>query len=180
MGECTKACPKQVDPAGAIQQYKLAGAADWFKSLLSPGDSMSARAPYTLYHPKWYRAPRVGVVVAGELVLYRIRPAGAYQRLRGLLRRGTDLGSSEPWPAGPEAYAQFMAALGYAAVPRPELVAFFFVLFHAITWFNLAPKAMVVRLRGKRVPDLVIVGVQLRGVAGASAVVAFFLLEGDA
>jgi fumarate reductase iron-sulfur subunit len=36
VGECTKACPKGVDPAGAIQQYKLAGAADWFKSLLLP------------------------------------------------------------------------------------------------------------------------------------------------
>jgi len=36
VGECTKACPKGVDPAGAIQQYKLAGAADWFKSWLFP------------------------------------------------------------------------------------------------------------------------------------------------
>jgi fumarate reductase iron-sulfur subunit len=36
VGECTKACPKHVDPAGAIQQYKLAGVASWFKSLL-PG-----------------------------------------------------------------------------------------------------------------------------------------------
>jgi fumarate reductase iron-sulfur subunit len=36
VGECTKACPKGVDPAGAIQQYKLAGAANWFKSLLLP------------------------------------------------------------------------------------------------------------------------------------------------
>ena len=36
VGECTKVCPKNVDPAGAIQQYKLAGVADWFKSLLLP------------------------------------------------------------------------------------------------------------------------------------------------
>ena len=36
VGECTKACPKGVDPAGAIQQYKLAGAMDWFKSMLLP------------------------------------------------------------------------------------------------------------------------------------------------
>jgi fumarate reductase iron-sulfur subunit len=34
VGECTKACPKHVDPAGAIQQYKLAGVSHWFKSLL--------------------------------------------------------------------------------------------------------------------------------------------------
>ncbi|MBI1940212.1 MAG: succinate dehydrogenase/fumarate reductase iron-sulfur subunit [Acidobacteria bacterium] len=34
VGECTKACPKGVDPAGAIQQYKLAGAIHWFKTLI--------------------------------------------------------------------------------------------------------------------------------------------------
>ncbi|MFQ5778969.1 MAG: fumarate reductase iron-sulfur subunit, partial [Terriglobia bacterium] len=28
--------PKNVDPAGAIQQYKLTGAAHWFKSVLLP------------------------------------------------------------------------------------------------------------------------------------------------
>jgi fumarate reductase iron-sulfur subunit len=36
VGECSKVCPKNVDPAGAIQQYKLAGAIHWFKSLLLP------------------------------------------------------------------------------------------------------------------------------------------------
>jgi fumarate reductase iron-sulfur subunit len=36
VGECTQVCPKNVDPAGAIQQYKLAAAKDWFKSLLLP------------------------------------------------------------------------------------------------------------------------------------------------
>src|SRR6266508_2282981 len=34
VGECSKVCPKNVDPAGAIQQYKLAAAAHWFKTLL--------------------------------------------------------------------------------------------------------------------------------------------------
>lgn len=37
VGECTTVCPKQVDPAGAIQQYKLKAAMHWFKSLLKPG-----------------------------------------------------------------------------------------------------------------------------------------------
>ena len=36
VGECTKVCPKNVDPAGAIQQYKLSGAVHWFQSLLLP------------------------------------------------------------------------------------------------------------------------------------------------
>ncbi len=36
VGECTQACPKSVDPAGAIQQYKLAGTLEWFSSLVFP------------------------------------------------------------------------------------------------------------------------------------------------
>ncbi|MGH9509923.1 MAG: succinate dehydrogenase/fumarate reductase iron-sulfur subunit [Terriglobales bacterium] len=36
VGECTRACPKHVDPAGAIQQYKLTAAAEWFKAFVMP------------------------------------------------------------------------------------------------------------------------------------------------
>jgi fumarate reductase iron-sulfur subunit len=36
VGECTKACPKHVDPAGAIQRYKLQAVQDWFSSFLMP------------------------------------------------------------------------------------------------------------------------------------------------
>jgi len=36
VGECTEVCPKHVDPAGAIQQYKVDAAIDWFKSFLLP------------------------------------------------------------------------------------------------------------------------------------------------
>jgi fumarate reductase iron-sulfur subunit len=36
VGECTQVCPKHVDPAGAIQQYKLTSATRWVKSLLLP------------------------------------------------------------------------------------------------------------------------------------------------
>jgi fumarate reductase iron-sulfur subunit len=36
VGECTKVCPKHVDPAGAIQQYKLQSALDWVKAFVLP------------------------------------------------------------------------------------------------------------------------------------------------
>jgi len=36
VGECTTACPKGVDPAGAIQRYKLTAAAESLKSFLLP------------------------------------------------------------------------------------------------------------------------------------------------
>ena len=39
VGECTKVCPKNVDPAGAIQLYKRDSATEWFKSVLLPRGS---------------------------------------------------------------------------------------------------------------------------------------------
>src|SRR5216683_1256819 len=36
VGECTEVCPKHVDPAGAIQQYKLTASMERFKSFLLP------------------------------------------------------------------------------------------------------------------------------------------------
>ena len=36
VGECTKVCPKNVDPAGAIQRYKLSAALDSMKSYFMP------------------------------------------------------------------------------------------------------------------------------------------------
>ncbi len=36
VGECTAVCPKNVDPAGAIQQAKVASTKDWFRHVLLP------------------------------------------------------------------------------------------------------------------------------------------------
>ena len=36
VGECSVVCPKGVDPAGAIQRYKVASTTEWWKSLLMP------------------------------------------------------------------------------------------------------------------------------------------------
>lgn len=36
VGECSTVCPKSVDPAGAIQRYKVAATTDWWKSVLMP------------------------------------------------------------------------------------------------------------------------------------------------
>jgi fumarate reductase iron-sulfur subunit len=38
VGECSVVCPKKVDPAGAIQRYKVAATLDWFRTLLPGGD----------------------------------------------------------------------------------------------------------------------------------------------
>ncbi len=36
VGECSEVCPKKVDPAGAIQRYKVAATNNWWKSFLMP------------------------------------------------------------------------------------------------------------------------------------------------
>ncbi|HEY3123032.1 MAG TPA: fumarate reductase subunit C, partial [Thermoanaerobaculia bacterium] len=56
-------------------------------------------------------------------------------------------------------------------------VSFLFLLFHTVTWFNLAPKAMAVRVRGKRVPDVLVAGPNYVAWLAISAVVAWLLLE---
>lgn len=43
VGECTKVCPKHVDPAGAIQQYKLTASIEWLKSMVLPRGASSSR-----------------------------------------------------------------------------------------------------------------------------------------
>lgn len=50
VGECSTACPKGVDPAGAIQRYKLTAATHALKKLLFPWGRMSAyRQPVERY-----------------------------------------------------------------------------------------------------------------------------------
>ncbi|MGH3712594.1 MAG: succinate dehydrogenase/fumarate reductase iron-sulfur subunit [Micromonosporaceae bacterium] len=44
VGECSTACPKGVDPAGAIQQYKLSAATSAVKDLLWPWGRPGSRA----------------------------------------------------------------------------------------------------------------------------------------
>jgi len=138
---------------------------------------MSAGPDYTLYHPRWYRR-RVSVwwwlqnraytgFVLRELtsVFVAFFALVSLWQLRALVQ-------------GPDAYAAFLARLGTPLFLVLHGVAFLFVLFHAVTWFNLAPKALVVRLRGKRVPDRVIVGTNYAAWLLLSAAVAVILLRG--
>jgi len=138
---------------------------------------MSAEPHYTPYHPRWYRR-RVSVwwwlqnrtytgFVLRELtsVFVAFFAVVYLWQLRALVQ-------------GPEAYAHSLARLGTPLFLALDGVAFLFVLFHAVTWFNLAPKAMVVRLRGKRVPDWVVVGLNYTAWLFLSGAVAFILLRG--
>lgn len=116
----------------------------------------TTKAPgYTEFHPRWYR-PHVSVYWW----------LGQWQYLRFILRELSSvfvaafvvvtLFQLRALRGGPEAYARFQHWLKTPAAIVLNTISFFFVLFHAITWFNLAPAAMAIRVRGKRLPDILI------------------------
>jgi fumarate reductase subunit C len=79
---------------------------------------------------------------------------------------------------GPAAYAEFQNWLRTPLLLALNAVSLCFVIFHAVTWFNLTPKAMVIRLRGKRVPSLAIAAPNYVAWAAISGAVAWILLRG--
>jgi fumarate reductase subunit C len=79
---------------------------------------------------------------------------------------------------GPEEYAKFQEWLQSPLVIALSVVSFFFVVFHSITWFNLAPKAMAVRVRGMRLPNLAVAAPHFVVWLAISAVVAWIILRG--
>jgi len=77
---------------------------------------------------------------------------------------------------GESRYEAFLGWSGRPAVLALNIVSLFFILYHAITWFNLAPKAMVLRVGGTRVPGVLIAGSNYLAWAMASALVGWLLL----
>jgi fumarate reductase subunit C len=59
---------------------------------------------------------------------------------------------------GPEAYNNFQLWLQSPMAIILHSVAFILVLYHSVTWFNLAPKAMVIKLGKHKVPGYIISG----------------------
>jgi fumarate reductase subunit C len=106
---------------------------------------------YTEYHPRWLRT-RVSTywwLSRGSYLAFILRELSSVfiawfvVYLLALLRAVA---------LGAPAYARFLEWAGHPAVLLLNLLTAFFVVFHAITWFNLAPQAAVVRVRGQRVP----------------------------
>ena len=132
---------------------------------------------YTPYHPKWYRRHVSTYWWLGQAsyLIFTLRELSSVfvaffvvlmlLHIRALTR-------------GPEALAEFQNWLRTPLLIALNAFALFFVLFHTITWFNLAPRAMVVRLRGRRVPDTVIAASNYIAWLAISAVVAWVLLGG--
>ena len=74
-------------------------------------------------------------------------------------------------------YAEFQQWLRSPLLLVLNGVSFLFVVFHAVTWFNLAPKAMAVRVRGKRLPGVAIAAPNYAAWVALSAGVAWIVLR---
>lgn len=118
---------------------------------------MSSKLPATEFHPRWYRQ---------RVSTYWWLKRGTY--LAFVLREATS--AFVAWLVvyvllllravgrGEDGYQQFLIWARQPAVLVLNVLGLLFVVYHAVTWFNLAPQAMVVRLRGKRVPGALIAG----------------------
>src|ERR671926_473958 len=110
---------------------------------------------YTEHHPRWYRK-RVSTY-------WWLRD---WRYLKFILRELSCLGVAyfvvimlmmlNAMHEGAYSYHEFQTWMRSPLMIVFSVIAFLLVLYHTITWFNLAPSAMVVRLGGKRIPDWMI------------------------
>jgi fumarate reductase subunit C len=112
--------------------------------------------PYTLYHPRWYRQ-RVSTY-------WWLRQRGY---LRFILREISSvfvaafvvitLFQLNALRHGPEAYQHFQRWLRTPLALGINILCLCFVVFHTVTWFNLAPHAIPpIKVAGRRLPDMAI------------------------
>ena len=132
---------------------------------------------YTEFHPRWYRprmstywwlkkrsylafiAREVSSLFVAWFVVYLLLLLEAVARSK-------------------DGYDEFLAWSRHPLVILLNVVSLFFIVIHAATWFNLAPQAVVVRVRGKRVPSSWIIALNYVALALSSALVAWLLLGG--
>ena len=77
---------------------------------------------------------------------------------------------------GPEAYSTLLTWFKTPLSIVLHAIAFVFVVFHSITWFNLAPKALVLHLGKKRIPAAMIVALNYITWAVFSIVIGWIML----
>lgn len=139
-------------------------------------ESPKQSAGYKPFHPRWYR-PRVSVYWW----------LGEWHYLKFILRELSSVFVAifvvetlfliNALRHGPEAYAHYLQWMHNPLGIALNVISLLFVIFHTITWFNLAPSAMPVRLGGKRVPDILVAAPSYVAWIVVSAVVARLVLR---
>ena len=79
--------------------------------------------------------------------------------------------------AGSDSYDRFLDFSAHPLVVALNVVTLIFVLLHAVTWFGSAPRAIVVNLRGRRVPESAVLAGHYAAWLVVSAIVAWLVLS---
>ena len=122
--------------------------------------AVTANAPaYTEFHPRWYRRQVSTYWWMGnwpyvKFILRELSSVAVAWTVAVTLFQLAAING------GASSYANFAQYMRSPWLIVLNAIAFAFLLLHSITWFNLAPKAMAVRLQGKRVPAILISGPQ--------------------
>lgn len=135
-----------------------------------------AAPAYTEYHPRWYRK-RVSTywwMGNWKYLKFILRELSSIAVALGV---GLTLLEINALRHGPEAYARLQQQLASVPLLAISAITLIFVTFHTITWFNLAPSAMAVRVGGKRVPGFMIAAPNYAAWIVVSAFIAWFLLR---
>lgn len=136
---------------------------------------MSEAHVYTEYHPRWHRT-RMSTwwwMKKGAYLVFILRELSSAFIAWFVVFTLLQVRALSQGGAG---WNDFLAWARHPLVLLLNLVSLFFVVFHAATWFNLAPKAMVLRVRGRRVPAKWILIANLAAWAGFSLLVALIVL----
>ena len=131
---------------------------------------------YKPFHPRWYR-PHVSVYWW----------LGEWHYLKFILREISSVFVAvfvietlfliDALRQGPASYEHFLHCMQHPAMLALNIISLFFVAFHTITWFNLAPSAMPIRFGGRRVPDVLVAAPSSVAWVAVSVVVAWLLLR---
>ncbi|HEU4934879.1 MAG TPA: hypothetical protein VFT39_00395 [Vicinamibacterales bacterium] len=138
---------------------------------------MTQNTIYTPYHPRWHRT-RVSTywwLARGSYFLFILRELSSLAvawfvvyllMLISAVSKGND------------AYQQLLHWSGTPFALFMNIGSFVFVVLHAVTWFNLAPQAMVVKVGSRRVPGFLIAGSNYAGwVVVSIAIVALLFIQ---
>jgi fumarate reductase subunit C len=79
--------------------------------------------------------------------------------------------------AGSDSYARFLDWSANPLVVSANVAAFIFLLLHAVTWLNLAPRAIVLHVRGRRVPARAVLAGHYAAWLVVSAIVAWVVMS---
>lgn len=137
----------------------------------------ATHARYTPYHPKWYRRRMPIFWWLGRLSYVRFITRELTSLAVGYMALVL-LAAVWALARGEAAWAAFLEGLAHPAWLTVHGVVAFFLLFHTVTWLGLAPKALVLKLGRRRLPDAAVVAAHYVAWAAASALVLAFFLRG--